>query len=98
MKLIDTKKTMVHKNRILVNSGCPLNFINYCENILSVLKNKGYESVYARVDGINVNGEFVLMELELIEPNLHFNISNLASRDYFESIYNFIDNNNNNNK
>ncbi|MFO7680581.1 MAG: hypothetical protein R6X34_11065, partial [Chloroflexota bacterium] len=35
----------------------------------------GSVSLYARVDGVVVNGRFVLMELELIEPALFLSLA-----------------------
>lgn len=90
MELIDKNKTMTENNRIVINKGCPQKFINYCENVIGKIKNMGYESVYARIDGVNVNGEFVIMEIELIEPNLHFNVAVDSSKKYFESINKYI--------
>ena len=41
----------------------------------SLLKNVKSPLLYARVDGINHNGKFQLMELELIEPHLFFDLN-----------------------
>lgn len=40
------------------------------EGALSILKKIDCPLLYARIDGINQNGRFILMELELIEPEL----------------------------
>jgi len=40
------------------------------EQAAEVLRRAAPDALYARVDGINRNGTFVLMELELIEPEL----------------------------
>ncbi|MEV0798585.1 hypothetical protein AB0I34_12885 [Kribbella sp. NPDC050281] len=41
------------------------------ENAQRALATAGPRPAYARVDGVVVNGRFLLMELELIEPNLY---------------------------
>ena len=46
----------------------------------------GGELVYARVDGIIADGKFLLMELELIEPDLYFDYDRNAKRRYLEAI------------
>ncbi|HUH32542.1 MAG TPA: hypothetical protein VLZ28_01235, partial [Daejeonella sp.] len=40
--------------------------------------------LYARVDGLEINGEFVLMELELIEPFLFM----FTNQDSYQNYYN----------
>ena len=42
------------------------------ESARTVLTTAGVHPLYARVDGLVVNGRFLLMELELIEPYLFF--------------------------
>lgn len=42
--------------------------------------------VYARVDGLIVNGSFMLMELELIEPFLYLSYGENAVEDYYKAI------------
>ena len=41
------------------------------EGARTVLTTAGVHPLYARVDGLVVNGRFLLMELELIEPYLY---------------------------
>ncbi len=41
---------------------------------LDILHKAGGSLLYARVDGILINGDFFLMELELIEPDLYFQL------------------------
>jgi glutathione synthase/RimK-type ligase-like ATP-grasp enzyme/16S rRNA G966 N2-methylase RsmD len=94
MQIVNKQGTLIYKNRIQINKGMPSKFITHCENILQIIKEQGYESVYARIDGIEVNGNFLLMELELIEPNLHFATSISSSNKYFESINDYILRNN----
>ncbi|TFV97888.1 glutathione synthetase [Algoriphagus kandeliae] len=44
------------------------------------------ESLYARVDGVEINGEFYLMELELIEPYLFLGLTDQAIPNYKAAI------------
>ncbi len=46
------------------------------------LRAAAQETIYARVDGVWAGGAFLLMELELIEPNLYF-LGNAAAADRF---------------
>ena len=43
--------------------------------------------LYTRVDGLNVNDEFTLMEFELIEPNLFLDKSEGSYERYYEAIH-----------
>ena len=42
--------------------------------------------LYARVDGVIVNEDFYLMELELIEPALFFTKNNNAPQNFYEAL------------
>ncbi|GAB3828771.1 hypothetical protein GCM10028895_42710 [Pontibacter rugosus] len=42
--------------------------------------------LYARVDGVEVNGQLVLMELELIEPFLFMATNDGAFERYYEAL------------
>jgi glutathione synthase/RimK-type ligase-like ATP-grasp enzyme len=44
------------------------------------------DCLYARVDGVELNGELVLMELELIEPFLFLSTSESALERYYQSL------------
>lgn len=44
------------------------------------------DSLYARVDGLMVNGKFVLMELELIEPFLYLSYEENAVENYYRAL------------
>jgi glutathione synthase/RimK-type ligase-like ATP-grasp enzyme len=44
------------------------------------------DCLYARVDGVELNGELVLMELELIEPFLFLSTSDHALERYYEAL------------
>lgn len=44
------------------------------------------DCLYARVDGLMVNGHFVLMELELIEPYLYLSYGENAVEKYYQAI------------
>lgn len=48
------------------------------------------DCLYARVDGIEVKGNFVLMELELIEPYLFLNTNNNSYENYYKALQKFI--------
>ena len=47
-----------------------------------VLRAAAQETLYARVDGVQARGAFLLMELELIEPSLYF-LGDTAAADRF---------------
>jgi hypothetical protein len=57
--------------------------VNTAENII---KTFGGELLYARVDGILKAGKFLLMELELIEPDLYFNYAPDAKKCYLAAL------------
>jgi glutathione synthase/RimK-type ligase-like ATP-grasp enzyme len=42
--------------------------------------------LYARVDGVLRNGRFLLMELELIEPDLYFDFATDGKQNYFKAL------------
>jgi hypothetical protein len=44
------------------------------------------DSLYARVDGLMVNGGFLLMELELIEPFLYLSYEENAVENYYRAL------------
>lgn len=44
------------------------------------------DCLYARVDGLMINGHFVLMELELIEPYLYLSYGKNAVENYYQAI------------
>ena len=46
--------------------------------------------LFARVDGAAVNGEFTLMELELIKPYLFLSTDRFATRNFVEAIARFV--------
>lgn len=50
----------------------PKGLVDQAQKILSLIDG---DVLYARIDGINRNGLFVLMELEINEPHLFFNFS-----------------------
>jgi glutathione synthase/RimK-type ligase-like ATP-grasp enzyme len=47
--------------------------------------------LYARVDGVEVNGEFMLMELELIEPFLFLFTNPDSYQNYYEALSSLMD-------
>lgn len=54
-----------------------------CEQTIAAF---GGELVYARVDGIIASGKFLLMELELIEPDLYFDYDKNAKKRYLVAL------------
>lgn len=60
-----------------------LSIIQTAEN---VIKTFGGDLLYARVDGILKNGQFLLMELELIEPDLYFDYAPQAKQTYLNAL------------
>lgn len=46
--------------------------------------------LYARVDGVMVNGEFLLMELELIEPYLFLDTKKESLANYYQALLKYI--------
>ena len=44
------------------------------------------EALYARVDIVSLNGVLMIIEVELIEPSLYFNMDN-ASADFFAKLF-----------
>jgi len=85
-KLNDTEKVMSNNNKYIINKGCSTKFIDYASNILQIVKSNGYNCVYARIDGINVNNNFYVMELELIEPGLLFYLGDFTTENYIKAI------------
>ena len=47
--------------------------------------------LYARVDGVEVANEFLLMELELIEPELYFRAHASAAQTFARAIAGLIE-------
>ncbi len=52
----------------------------------SVIQTMGIPLLYARVDGVEVANEFVLMELELIEPELFFRVNRGAAQRFADAL------------
>ncbi len=61
----------------------PAELTTQAEEILRLIEEP---LLYARVDGVNSNGRFVLIELELIEPQLFLKIDTAAPRRFAEAI------------
>jgi len=55
-----------------------------------ILANASHPALYARVDGILVNGTFLLMELELIEPDLFLSSSPQATQRFAAALKDLI--------
>lgn len=60
----------------------------------NIIKTFGGDLLYARVDGILKDGKFLLMELELIEPDLYFNYVPEAKKRYLEALEKMVINTN----
>ncbi|MFC5623371.1 ATP-grasp domain-containing protein [Algoriphagus winogradskyi] len=54
-----------------------------CQNLIDEFAS---ESLYVRVDGVEIDGEFHLMELEMIEPYLFLGLSEQAVSNYKKAI------------
>ena len=59
--------------------------IKQVERIVNMID---HQLLYARVDGINVNGIFTLMELELIEPALFFKMDSKSTQKFVNAVLN----------
>lgn len=57
--------------------------LNTAQNLVNKF---GADTLYARVDGVQCNGEFFLMELEMIEPYLFLDISAEALSNYKKAV------------
>lgn len=72
------KKPVKGDFRVQVQFGGEYSLVNPPDNILqtaeSIIATYNEPLVYARVDGVIVNGSFKLMEVELIEPDLYFSL------------------------
>jgi glutathione synthase/RimK-type ligase-like ATP-grasp enzyme len=51
-----------------------------------LIRQEASDCVYARVDLVEADGQFILMELELIEPSLYFQGNEAAIMQYAEAI------------
>jgi len=60
---------------------------NICDRIATLFENK---LLYQRVDGVWRNGKFLIMEVELIEPDIYLNLSNNAKNQWVDSLVNIL--------
>lgn len=60
----------------------PVSFIFQAKRVLDNIPSP---ILYARIDGLIINGQFLLMELELIEPDLFFNKNKDAAEKFVEA-------------
>lgn len=60
------------------------------ETAEKIVNTWGEKTLYARVDGVLHNGKFLLMELELIEPDLYFEFSENSHERFVESFIKYI--------
>jgi hypothetical protein len=65
----------------------PLKLIKQAEAILRFVDQP---LLYARVDGVDIDGQFTLIELELIEPQLFLQMVSAAPRRFAEAIARFL--------
>jgi glutathione synthase/RimK-type ligase-like ATP-grasp enzyme len=64
--------------------------VSVIETAAHIIKTFGGDLLYARVDGILKNGKFLLMELELIEPDLYFDYAPDAKKRYLKALENLV--------
>lgn len=62
----------------------------HIEQAATYVKSFAPGTLYARVDGVNVNDEFQLMELELIEPYLFLNNDETLMERYYRALIHLI--------
>jgi glutathione synthase/RimK-type ligase-like ATP-grasp enzyme len=67
----------------IIPTTAPAPFLDYAEQLL---KQFAPGCLYARVDGVESNGEFRLMELELIEPLLYLFYHEKAFENYYQAL------------
>lgn len=60
--------------------------LDLIETAESIVKKFNANLLYARVDGIIKDGKFLLMEVELIEPDLYFDYDSGAKKRYLEAL------------
>ncbi len=63
---------------------------NICDRITKRIGNK---LLYQRVDGLWRDGKFLIMEVELIEPDLYLNLSDEAKHQWVESLVGVLNSN-----
>jgi glutathione synthase/RimK-type ligase-like ATP-grasp enzyme len=61
---------------------------------LDLLESLQSSILYSRIDGVEIGNDFLLMEVELIEPNLYLKYSESAAEKFAECIYRQIINKN----
>lgn len=59
---------------------------NMIETATTLVNRFAAESLYARVDGIIVDGSFMLMEIELIEPLLYLSLAPESYENYYSAL------------
>ena len=84
------KKPIAGEFRVQSQFGGSYRAIEVSEELiataLKIIAAFGGELVYARVDGIIADGKFLLMELELIEPDLYFDYDKGAKKRYIAAL------------
>ncbi|KXI29741.1 ATP-grasp domain-containing protein [Paraglaciecola hydrolytica] len=75
--------------RVQEEHGGLLQSIEPCEEMLTcsrhALASLPEDALYARIDLVRHQGEFALMEIELIEPSLYFNMDPLAAQRFADA-------------
>ncbi|MCL9806279.1 ATP-grasp domain-containing protein [Flavobacterium amniphilum] len=88
------KKPLEGDFRIQVQYGGKYSLINPDNQLIAkaqkVVETFQSDLLYARVDGIIMDGELHLMEIECIEPDLYFNLSEGAHERFLQSILELI--------
>ena len=72
-----------HGGRYRLESNPPATMIRQAHDVLATIKEA---LLYARVDGIVRGGQFILMELELLEPALFFDVAPSAAKRFSERV------------
>ncbi|WP_395054040.1 RimK family alpha-L-glutamate ligase [Flavobacterium sp.] len=72
------KYTLVHPNKDIINQA---------QKIVNTFPDK---LLYARVDGIIINNQLHLMEVECIEPDLYFNLSENSQTNFVNALLELI--------
>ena len=84
------KKPSAGEYRVQSQFGGNYGAIDVSEELIAIASKIifafGGELVYARVDGIIADGKFLLMELELIEPDLYLDYANGAKERYIAAL------------
>lgn len=85
-----TKVPQANDYRVQIKYGGRYSAHKTPEALLEVAKRlferQGGKTLYQRLDGVWHNGQFLIMEVELIEPDLYLNLSNEALQAFTDSL------------